>query len=111
MQNHFFVRTMEFDPNEQSVQGVLIGSKASPKQDLGTRPRNVSPPVSHMCKRARIFISFVYLIGSTTQSIINVMTQNRLGSNTLFVLKGRNQIDTHADCFAVHTYGNAYVPT
>ena len=93
--NPFFVRSMKFDPNEPSVKGILIGSEASPKRDLGTRPVNYSPPVRHMCKRARIFMSLVYLFGSTTQTIMNFMPQDRLGRNALCVLEGRNQICTH----------------
>ena len=93
--NHFFVRSMRFDANEPSVEGLLIGSEASPKRDLGTRPVNCSPPVRHMCKRARIFISLIYLFGSTTQTIMNFMPQDRLGPNALCVLEGRNQICTY----------------
>ena len=90
-----FVRSMKIDPNEQSVTGILTGGEASPKRDFGARPVNFLPPVCHMCKRARIFISLEYLIGSTTQAIMNFMPQDRLGPNALCVLEGRNQICTY----------------
>ena len=67
-----FVRPMKFEPNEPSVKQILIGSEASQNQDLGTRPVNFSPPVRHMCTRARMFISLEYLIGSTTQTIMDL---------------------------------------
>ena len=94
-ENHFFAKSMKSDPNEPSVTGILTGSEASPKRDLGARPVNFSPPVCHMCKRARIFISLEYLIGSTTQPIMNLMPQDRLGPNALCVLEGRSQICTY----------------
>lgn len=69
----FFVRSME----KPSVKGISIGSEAFPKQ------------------RARIFISLTYLFGSTTQTIMNFMSQDRLGPNALCVLEGRSQFCTY----------------
>ena len=85
---------MTFDANEPSVKGTIIGSEASPKRDLGARPVSFSPPVRHMCKRARIFISLDYLAGSTMQAIMNFMRHECLGPNSFCVLEGRNQIYT-----------------
>ena len=94
MLTSFFVRSMKFNPNEQSVEGVLTGSEAPQKQDLGARPVNFSTPVRHMCKRARIFISLEYLIGFTTQPIMIFMPHERLGPNAFCVLQGKSQIRT-----------------
>ena len=110
--NHFLSDRWNLTQNEQSVKGILIGSEASPKRDLGTQPVHCSPPVRHMCKRTRIFISLLYLFGSTTQAIINFMPQDRLGPNALCVLEGRNQICTYiyiAYSLPVHCLLNAFV--
>ena len=86
---------MDFYPNEPSVKDISVGSEASPKRDLGARPVNFSPTVRHVWKLARIFISLEHLIGSTTQTIMNFMPQDRLSPNALCVLEGRNQICTY----------------
>ena len=45
IEKSFFVRSMKCDSNEPSVKGNCIGSGASPRQDLGTRPAIFFPYV------------------------------------------------------------------
>ena len=42
--NHFFDRSMDFDPNEPYMKEILIGSEACPERDLGTRPVDFHRP-------------------------------------------------------------------
>ena len=85
-----------------------------PQTRFGARPANFSRPVRHMCKYAGISISLEYLTGSTTQAIVNLMPQDRLGPNALCLLKGRNQICTYIYTYIyihIYIYAHIYIYT